>query len=114
MCDILSHQYENICSVPRADITSKQFIDTLLNEHDASDNSPEIRDIIIDYDIVKKVISKLSLNSAMGPDGLPVHVFKHGGDIVINAIIDITQISVKNGEIPSFLKNGLGHSHIQE
>ena len=95
MCDILSNQYENICSVPRDDITSKEFIETLINKNDTIENSPEIRDIVVDYESVKKIITKLSLYSAMGPDGLPVNVFKHGCEIIIEAIIDITKESVK-------------------
>ena len=27
----------------------------------------------------------------MGPDGLPVHTFKYGGDIIIHAINDIAK-----------------------
>ena len=33
-----------------------------------------ISDIMVDNETVKRLISKLSNNSAMGPDGIPIHV----------------------------------------
>ena len=67
---------------------------------------PRISDITISYDDVYKVITKLSNGAAMGPDGLPVHVFKNGGEFIVSAILDITRDSMDTGHIPDIWRLG--------
>ena len=54
----------------------------------------------------KTIVSKLNNGTSMGPDGLPVHIFQYGGNIIIEAINDITRDSIDSGSIPDFLKKG--------
>merc|ERR1711873_18104 len=42
----------------------------------------------------------------MGPDGLPVHVFKYGGDVITNAVNDTAIQSMEEGVVPSQIKLG--------
>ena len=107
MAYIWSSQYENICSIPRTDIDSVSFIDFLKDDSDIIGMcKPNMSDIIVDVDTTKKVISKLNNNAAMGPDGLPVQVFKYGGKLIIESIMDIRLESMKTGVIPQNLKIG--------
>ena len=105
MCQALSKQYEGVCSQPRELITDKIFIENLLCEDNECEDKPIISDVYVDKEAVKKIIGKLNNNAAMGPDGIPVHVLKYGGDIILRAIVDITKESIKTGEIPNFLKS---------
>ena len=56
--------------------------------------------------LFKKLISKLSNGAAVGPDGLPVQIYKYGGDIIIEAVNYIARISIDNGTVPDVLKLG--------
>ena len=105
MADILSRQYEDICSVPRMDIKNREFIKDMI-ENDTTENVPVIDDIVVCEDDVRKIIGKLSNSAAMGPDRLLVHVFKHGGDYVVKAVSDIVRFSITEGSIPRILKVG--------
>ena len=67
---------------------------------------PNIRNTLVDEETTKKVISKLNNNAAVGPDGLPVQVFKYGGNLIVEAVMDIMLESVKTQSIPSILKMG--------
>ena len=40
----------------------------------------------------------------MSQDGLPVHVYKYGGEFTVDAMTDIIKSSMKNGEISDILK----------
>ena len=42
----------------------------------------------------------------MGPDGLPVHIFKYGGDIIVEAVNDIVTDSMEQGLVLESLKMG--------
>ena len=107
MVDILSRQYENICSEPRENINSTEFYEFLCDNSDIDNTcQPRMCNILVSYEDTKKVISKLSNGAAMGPDGLPVHVFKYGGDFIINAVMDITQSSISTGDIPQSMRLG--------
>ena len=52
------------------------------------------------------MIAGLSNSAAIEPDGLPVHIFKYGGDIFIEAVNDIATVSMEQGEVPDSLKMG--------
>ena len=47
------------------------------------------------------MIAGLNNSAAMGPDGLSVHIFKYGGDVIINAVNDIATQSMEEGVVPS-------------
>ena len=77
MADVLSRQYENICSKPRESIDSIEFEEFLLDNSDIDGTCrPKMSDITVSYEDTKKVIAKLNNGAAMGPDGLPVQVYK--------------------------------------
>ena len=81
MANILTNHYEKICSIPRDDIDSDEFKKYLMDNSDIDGTCyPIMSDILIDKEAIKKIINKLSNNAAMGHDGLPVHIFKYGGD----------------------------------
>ena len=105
MCEILSKQYRDICSNPREDISDEIFKNQLF-ENNSFENTPSLSDIEVTTEKVKKVISKMSNGAAIGPDGLPVQVFKYGGDFILIAMTNIITLSLVSGEIPSFLKEG--------
>ena len=51
MANILSEQYENICSVPREKIDSKSFEEFLMDDSDLEGNClPRMVDITIGYE----------------------------------------------------------------
>ena len=61
MANILSAQYENICSVPKEKIDSVSFNDYLMDNSDIDGISlPRMDDILVGYEDVRKIISKLS------------------------------------------------------
>ena len=105
MCQILSKQYEEVCSVPRRDIKDYLFTESL-QMRDSDENKPILDDIIVNRDNVTKIVAKLNNGSAMGPDGIPVQMYKYGGKYVIDAICDIAQSSMDTVDIPDFLKEG--------
>ena len=106
MADILSKQYERICSVPREDINSGEFKRKLLDISDLRVEDPVMENVSFSYEVTKKVIAGLNNSAAVGPDGLSVHIFKYGVDIVIEVVNDIATVSVEKGEVPDSLKMG--------
>ena len=68
--NILSKQYESICSKPRESIDS-EFMSFLLDNSDIKDMcKPNMSEIIFSYEDTRKIISKLSNGAVKGPDGL--------------------------------------------
>ena len=102
MSNILADQYENICSKPTRNIESPEFLEELFC--DDNSDGPKLDNIYVDRDTIRKTISKLSNNSAVGPDGIPIECLKKGGDTIIDAIEDITRTSIDEGTIPKILK----------
>ena len=54
----------------------------------------------MDNEVTRKIISKLNNNLAMGPDGLPIQVYKYSDKIMVEAINDIPQDVLETGVIP--------------
>ena len=58
----------------------------------------------IDPLTVREILSKLPTKSGPGPDGIPPHCLKYGGDTVIVAVVDIGREMFNCGWIPDTLK----------
>ena len=100
MAKILSSQYENICSKPRESIYTEEFHKFLLDDSDIANScSPRMDSITFNSEEIKKIISSLNNSAAMGPDGLPVNVYKNGGLFIIDAIMDILETSMNTGDL---------------
>ena len=56
------------------------------------DSIPVIDDIHINSKDILEAISKLSNKSGPGPDGVPPHCYKNGGDFILDVIEDITRL----------------------
>ena len=70
MAQILSSQYENICSKPRQSIYTEEFHNFLIDDSDILNSCvPRMEGIILNSEEIKKIISSLNNSAAMGPDG---------------------------------------------
>ena len=94
MADILSAQYEGVCSSPRKDISSSSFMEELLGSDVRFETSQRLDDLVVDEEETRKIIGKLSNGAAVGPDGIPTQCYKYGGDLVVCAGTDIARESV--------------------
>ena len=54
----------------------------------------------IDRKNIKDAISKLSNKSGPGPDGVPPHCYKNGGEFILDMLEDLTRLSLHNSDIP--------------
>ena len=105
MADILLRQYRDVCSEPFHNLDDREFREKMFSNENCekNDSNPMMGDIMITTD-VKKMMTKISNNSALGPDGIPVVCFKNGGALVIDAIVDITRSSFDEQKVPVILK----------
>ena len=60
--------------------------------------------IYIDRECIVKALAKLSLQSGPGPDGIPPHCIKYGGDIILEAVVDLARSTLEEGWVPDPLK----------
>ena len=91
----------------RENIESMSFTNYLKDDADIEGTcKPYMNDILIDNEEISKIINKLNNNAAMGPDGLPVQVYKYGGKMIVEAISDNTRDSIESGICPQILKLG--------
>ena len=68
MANILSKQYELICSHTLENISSNEFIQKLMMDNDMNSAAPKMDKVEFSYESTKKIITKLSHNAAMEPD----------------------------------------------
>ena len=61
-------------------------------------------DVSVSEDDIKKALGKLSNNSALGPDGIPVPCLKNGGQFLLDALKDLTRTSIDECRLPDILK----------
>ena len=101
MAQILVNQYSNICSIPRYDLESQDFNEFL---HENDENMSGLHDIYIDREFLKKSIAKLSCQSGPGPDGVPPLCLKNGGNYILDALQDISQISLSESITPEIVR----------
>ena len=106
MADILSAQYEGVCSSPRKDINSDGFLEELLGMDTRFETDLRLEDLWFEEEETRKTIGKLSNGAAVGPDGIPTQCYKYGGDMVVSAVVDIARQSLQDKEIPPLLKQG--------
>ena len=59
---------------------------------------------MVDFREVQSIVAKLPLKSGPGPDGVPPHCLKYGGDVLVEALVDIARESLQCGYIPECLK----------
>ena len=65
MAKIMSQQYQDICSAPMENIEDERFIDSLVRQQNQATGGPSLEEIYIDKDLIKTVVKKVSLNSAV-------------------------------------------------
>ena len=106
MADALSKQYESVCSIPRADISSQTFMEELLRKEGDYETKERLETLSFEEDETRKVLAKLSNGAAVGPDGIPTLCYKYGGDMVVVALTDIARQSLEQNQIPRILKLG--------
>ena len=99
MAEILNDQYSSICTEPNAIINEDFMNDLLNNEHDS-----KLCDIYFSDEVINEAIKKLSCKSGPGPDGIPPHCLKYGGNLIITALTDIANISMRTSHIPNKLR----------
>ena len=63
-----------------------------------------MNDIVITTEDVKRMICKMSNNSVLGLDGIPVCCLKNGGSFISDAIADIARSSIDEQKVPEVLK----------
>jgi hypothetical protein len=102
MAAILNHQYSSMWSKPTFvfDCTTAEVV--LKLEPPQEDC---LTDIHVSQTNVRTALTSLSSGAAPGPDGIPVAIIKGGGDLVVIALSDIFDLSLKSGEIPAGWKN---------
>ena len=72
MAEILLKQYSSVLRKP-FDVINDEFIDELINEECIG---PQLDDIAVDEEIVRKAVNELRDNAAAGSDGLIADCFK--------------------------------------
>ena len=106
MSDILSLQYERVCSVPRDEISNPGFMEELLRKDVDFETEARLESLVFMEEETKKILSKVSNGAAVGPDGVPTQCYKYGGGLVVTALTDIASQSLDQNEIPQILKLG--------
>ena len=96
----------------KANILLKQFIsvftkstDNINPEVGKFNNTPPISQIIIDNNGVLKLLKRLDVHKAMGPDGIPNIVLKNCADEISQGLCTIFQQSLSTGTLPSDWRN---------
>ena len=102
MSQILMEQYREVCSTPFENICDKNFQDEIIVKLD--NEKPTMCDVSVSEDDIKKALGKLSNNSALGPDGIPVPCLKNGGQFILDALKDLTRTSIDECRLPDILK----------
>ena len=102
--ELLKIQYESVASTPRENIRDLEFLKDILSP--ITNQSPILEDIWIDPSEVESFIKKLKNDAALGPDGVPNLLIKKGGQILVDAIVDIARTSIEEGDLPEILKLG--------
>ena len=64
-----------------------------------------LSDFSIDPVKVREILLKLPTKSGPGPDGIPPHCLKYGGDTVVVAVVDIGREMFSSGLVPDSLKD---------
>ena len=89
----------SVCTEPFKDPYNDEFKNVIFEES----QSDVLTDIIVEYENVEKIISKLSSKSGPGLDRVTLHCFKYGGSLIVEAITDIARDSLLQGYIPMIL-----------
>ena len=96
----------------KANILLKQFISVFTKSTDninlevgKFNNTPPISQIIIDNNGVLKLLKRLDVNKAMGPDGIPNIALKNCADEISQGLCTIFQQSHSTGTLPSDWRN---------
>ena len=96
---ILNGQYSSIKTKPKTEVNDKFMSELIM-----SDNNSKLCDIYFSKDDIQEAISKLSCKSGPGHDGIPPHFLKYSGNLIIEAITDIANISTKISYISGKLR----------
>ena len=99
MAEVQDHQYFSIGQEPFVDLGDPTFKDSLINL------DLGLREFTIDPVKVREILLKLPTKSGPGPDGIPPHCLKYGGDTVVIAVVDIGRLMFSSGFIPDSLKD---------
>ncbi|XP_053378448.1 uncharacterized protein LOC128548092 [Mercenaria mercenaria] len=92
----------------KAEILNNQFKSVFTKENPYAQKPqlnenryPDINDLKITTSGVKKLLSKLNINKASGPDSIPNRILRHCSEELAPAITHIFQISLSTGTLPS-------------
>ena len=99
MAETLANQYYSIGQDPFVSIDNEDFIASL------GDLSTGLHEFAVDPEKVKEILKELPTKSGPGPDGIPPHCLKYGGETVISAMCDIAGDMFRSGDIPDGLKD---------
>ena len=98
----------------KADILNDQFCSVFTNENTSSmpktgiSSFPSIKDIIVSYNGVLKLIRSLNPGKAAGPDGIPCRLLVMVAEQIAHPLTCLFQSSLNTGSIPQIWK----HAHV--
>ena len=99
-------------SQTKAEILNNQFHSVFTKENVKAEKPklnekryPSINNLLIDINGVEKLLSRLNVNKASGPDSIPNRILKNCSKELAPAIAHIFQISLTSGQLPSDWKN---------
>jgi hypothetical protein len=98
MAAILNQQYSSMWSKPTFEF-NKSTVEVVLELEPSQEDC--LTDIRVTQTDVRKALSSLSSGAAPGPDGIPAAIIKGGGELIVVALTDIFDHSLKSGEIPA-------------
>ena len=70
-----------------------------------NDSWNKMKTIYMNNDLIAEVINEIMNGASQDPQGIGPIFLKKGGQIVIDALVDILQISLDNSSIPQCLKD---------
>ena len=99
MADILSAQYFSVFDPTREPADG---VDPVVE-----DDLPSIETVIFTEEKIRKALCLMTAKPSPGPDGIPGPGLKRGGDIVVEALVEICNDSIETSKVAQDLRDAL-------
>ena len=100
MAELLASQYSSVFGEDEGDQVEDR--DQVLGE-----DIPQLCDIQFTEEKIHKALGLMTSKPSPGPDGIPAPALKYGGDVMVQALIDIFTASIEEGLVVQDCRDGL-------